>query len=248
MSFSQRLLNHEFQLNDTDDDIANYIISHKEDILKLSIQKISQELYIAPNAVMRFSKKLGYSGFSELKYSLRDEIKPTNDDSTISKQLLSQLPSNIVKTLDIIDTVTIKRIAKLIAAANCTIFAGVGDSSYFCEMLSKNLRCVEYNAQYYQHIHDMFFAVRHASKGDLLVVISAKGENERLCELINEAKEIGMHIVSITHFCDNTIANISHDNLYFWGEFREVNRYNVTDRSGLMMVIRLLSEEFWHVH
>ncbi len=245
MNFSTRLLTYEFQLNDTDDDIADYIIKRKEDILKLSIQRIAQDLFVAPNAVMRFCKKLGYSGFSELKFSLINEMKPSGDNITISSQLLSQLPSNIVKTLDIVDTTSIKKVAGLIAEANCSIFAGVGDSSYFCEMLGKNLRCVECKVQYYQQVHDMFYAVRHGTKDDLLVVISARGSNDRLCQLIYEAKKVGMHVVSITHFCDNTLASAADDKLYFWGEFREVNGYNVTDRSGLMMLVRLLSEEFW---
>ncbi len=245
MNFKERLSAHEFQLNDTDDDIANYIIDHKDVIMKLSIQRIASELFIAPNTIMRFSKKIGYSGFSELKYSLRDELKPSTEGISISSQLLSQLPSNIVKTLDIVEDSTIKRVAKLMSEANCSIFAGVGDSSYFCEMLGKNLRCVEYQVQYYQQIHDMFFAVRHGTKDDLLVIISARGENARLYELALEAKAIGMKIVTITHFCDNLLSSIADEKLCFWGENREVNDYNVTDRSGLMTVVRLLSEEFW---
>ncbi len=245
MNFSERLSVHEFKLNDTDDEIADYMKNYKGDIIKLSIQKIAQDLFIAPNTIMRFSKKIGYSGFSELKYSLQNEIKPLEDGATISGQLLSQLPSNIAKTLDIVDTAKIKKVAELMRKANCIIFAGVGDSGYFCEMLGNNLRCVEFKVQYYTQIHNMFFAVRHGMKEDLLLVISASGENNRLCELISEAKSRGMYTVSITHFCENPVANLADENLYFWGEFREVNGYNVTDRSGLMMIIRLLSEEFW---
>lgn len=70
MNFEERVYEHEWQLNETDDDIIDYIQKHKSDIMKLSIQKIAADLYIAPNAVMRLSKKLEYSGFSELKFSL----------------------------------------------------------------------------------------------------------------------------------------------------------------------------------
>lgn len=246
MSFEERILLHELLLNDTDDMIIDYIRSHRGDIQKMSIQKVAAELYIAPNAVMRLSKKLGYSGFAELKFSIQNENQPAKDGKTISSQLLEQLPNNIVKTLDIIDHGVLKRVISMMHHANCCIFAGVGDSTYFCEMLGKNLRCLERSVQYYQQIHDMFYAVNHGSKEDLLIVISARGEHERMVQLARRAGEVGMPVVSITHFCDNSLAKLADINLYFWGEDREVGDYNVTDRSGLMVLVRLLSEEYWN--
>lgn len=245
MTFEEKVIFYEFQLNDTDDDIVDYIKLHRQDILKLSIQKIASDLFVAPNAVMRLSKKLGYSGFSELKFAVQGEIRPEESGKTISRQLLDQLPANIVKTLDTIDMGILKKVAGMMYKARCCIFAGVGDSTYFCEMLGKNLRCLDCSVQFYQQIHDMQHAVTHAGKEDMLIVISARGENQRLIKLVEEAHRIGMPVVSITHFCENPIAAAADINLHFWGEDREVQGYNVTDRSGLMVLVRLLSEEFW---
>lgn len=245
MTFEERVFHHEFQLNDTDDDIIDCIRKNREQIMKLSIQKIAAELYIAPNAIMRLSKKLGYSGFSELKFAIQKELEPEEEEKSISARLLEQLPANIVKTLDTIDMLTIKKAAAMMKKAGCCIFAGVGDSTYFCEMLGKNLRCLDRSVQFYQQIHDMFYAVRHGGDEDLLIIISARGENDRLIELAREARERHMPVISITHFCENRLTQASDLNLYFWGEDREVQGYNVTDRSGLMVLVRLLSEEFW---
>ena len=63
--------------------------------------------------------------------------------------------------------------------------------------------------------------------------------------MAREARDLGMPVVSITHFSENRLAKACDVNLYFWGEDREVQGYNVTDRSGLMVLVRLLSEEFW---
>ena len=150
-----------------------------------------------------------------------------------------------MKTLDTIDVLTLKKTAAMMKKARCCIFAGVGDSTYFCEMLGKNLRCLDCSVQFYQQIHDMFYAVRHGCRDDMLIIISARGENDRLIEMAGEAKAMGMPVVSITHFYENRLAKACDVNLYFWGEDREVQGYNVTDRSGLMVLVRLLSEEFW---
>ena len=72
MNFEQRVYDIEFKLNDTDDSVIEYIRNNRSNINKISIQKIANELYISPNAIMRLARKLGYSGFSELKYALKN--------------------------------------------------------------------------------------------------------------------------------------------------------------------------------
>ncbi len=242
-TFDERVRQIELKLNDTEDDIIAYIRKHKSEIGSLSIQKMANELYIAPNSVMRLSKKLGYSGFAEMKFAVQNEQKPPK--KSISGQLMELLPRNIVKTLDLIDEDLIEQAASVMRKAKCCIFAGVGDSTYFCELLGKNLRCIDYNVQYYQQIHDMIYAVDHGDKEDALIIISARGTNERLIDLAGRGKKIGMKVISITHMSENPLAKEADINLYFWGETRMVQGYNVTDRTGLMVLVRLLSEAFW---
>ena len=244
LTFQERVKIIEMNTNDTEDDIIEYLQKHREHIGQYSIQKIANELYIAPNAIMRLSKKLGYSGFAELKFALQNEMKPQN--KTLSRQLMEMLPANIVKTLDIIDEIQVEKIATVMRKAKCCIFAGVGDSNYFCDLLGRNLRCIDHNVQYHQHIHDMIYSVEHGSSEDVLVIISARGENDRLIDLARRARKKKMKVISITHMEENTLQKESDYHLYFWGENRTVQGYNVTDRTGLMVLIRLLSEAFWN--
>lgn len=245
LTFDQRVDRIEMQLNDTEDDIIAYIRDHRQDIRRLSIQTMAGDLFVAPNSIMRLSKKLGYSGFAELKFAVQNESKP--QEKTLSRQLMDMLPANIVKTMDVIDQQTLAKAAEIMCRAHCCIFAGVGDSTYFCEMLGENMRCMDYNVQYYQQIHDMIYAVSHGSPGDCLIIISARGENQRLVDLARQGKERGMTVISITHMSQNPLAQESDLNLYFWGEYRMVKGYNVTDRTGLMLLVRLLSEAFWRI-
>lgn len=107
------------------------------------------------------------------------------------------------------------------------------------------MRCIDYNVQYYQQIHDMIYSVEHGNKDDALIIISARGQNERMIQLARRGKEKGMQVISITHMSENPLAKVADYNLYFWGENREVQGYNVTNRTGLMVLVRLLSEALW---
>lgn len=248
MTFKQRISSLAFQLNDTDDSIIEYILTNEENISNISIQKMASDLFIASNAIMRLAKKLGYSGFSEMKFSLSKESLAQDSKYGIYFEMIEKIPYNIAKTVDIIDNSTLYIVVKKILTSTCCMFAGVGDSIYFCEMMAKNIKCLNMKAEYYIHLHEMFYFISKCKETDIIIIISASGKTDRICELALEAKKRKASVISITHLCENPLADIADVNLYFWGENRNVNGYNVTDRSGLMVLLRILSEKFWKAY
>lgn len=244
MTFEKRVYAHEFKLNDTDDSIVEYIRANRKNLVQISIHKIAGELFISPNAIMRMAKKLGYSGFSELKYSLQKEDNP-GDTITAQQQVFSKMPQNIIKSLDVMEESVLKELVSHMLAADKILFAGIGDSVYFCELFGRYLRCLNKKTEYYQQIHDVEYGARQCEPGDFILIISASGETKRLVDLALDARERGIDVYCITHFGDNSLSRACKGQLCFWGEPRIVNGYNVTDRSGLMMVVRLVCEEFW---
>lgn len=131
VTFEKRVYEHEFKLNDTDDSIIEYIKANREDIQKISIQNIANSLYISPNAIMRTAKKLGYSGFSELKFTLQKENNP-KDNRTAENRVLQKLPQNIIKSLDVLDDEDMEKLISALLNANNILFVGIGESIFFC--------------------------------------------------------------------------------------------------------------------
>lgn len=244
MDFEKRVYDQEFRLNDTDDSIIEFIRKHRSDFQTISIHKLAEALFISPNAIMRTAKKLGYSGFSELKFSLQKEDSP-EDVRTVEHRVLDRLPQNIVKSMDVLDDNVLKKFVEAMAEAKKILFAGIGDSVYFCELFGRSVRCLEKSVEYFQQIHDIEYAARHCTPEDLIVIISASGTPERLVNIAVESKKKKIPVYCITHYGDNLLSRNCDEQLCFWGEKRMVNGYNMTDRSGLMMLVRLVCEEYW---
>ena len=59
--------------------VAKYLISHKLEINKISINDIAKTTYTSPSTTVRLAKKLGYDGWKELKREIVDELKYIND-------------------------------------------------------------------------------------------------------------------------------------------------------------------------
>ena len=56
--------------NETDKAIVSYLLKYPEAASQLSLLELAQKLYVSKSAIFRLSKKLGLSGFSELKFEL----------------------------------------------------------------------------------------------------------------------------------------------------------------------------------
>lgn len=242
MKFDDRILLYEYKLNDTDDMIIEYIKKDYNNVLNKSIQKIAEELFTVPNSIVRLSKKLGYKGFSELKYELKQQL----DGEIKSEQNIDVITYNINKTINLIDMENIDRVVKRIKTSRKVYVLGIGDSRFYCEMLVRNLRVVNIDVECFHYRHDMIFNSQKSTKNDLFIIISVSGESKDLIEAANIVKSNNSFIVSATHFQKNSLSNISDIKLYFWAPEVLVENYNVTDRIGIMILIRIISEKVWN--
>ncbi len=241
MNFEDRVLQHEFKLNDTDDAIIEYIRENRDQLNTISIQKVAMEVFTVPNAVMRLCRKLGYDGFSQLKVLLHAERYGIIKTNTLFNQ-------NITKTLELINYDTFKEVASRINSAKKIHFIGVGESLYYCQQMADYLHCFDYKVAVYDTYREIEYRIEHCNDKDMFFVISASGQNEKINQWIKDVKKKNVYIVSITHFYENPLAMLADIPLYFWGPDKKINGYNVTDRTGMMMMLRELTELFWQMY
>ncbi len=246
MKFNERIYDLEFRLNDTDDLIIEYIQKHRDEIGSISIRMIADELFMSPNSIMRTCKKLGYSGFSELKFSIQNEDNPREMKSA-GGIVLDKMPQNIIKTIDVLDEDVLRSIIDTMVSAKKILITGIGDSVYFCELLGRYLRCLDKRVDYFAQIHDMEYTAKFYGEEDLVFVISASGNVQRLVKLVENIKkrESKTPVYCITHYGENAQSKVCDKQLCFWGERKVIDGYNVTDRAGLAMLIRILCEEYY---
>jgi DNA-binding MurR/RpiR family transcriptional regulator len=239
MQFEERIHKFEYKLNDTDDQIIEYILKNKKDFVSLSIQSLAASLFTVPNTITRLSKKLDYDGFSHLKNSIKEELEsakaPVEDSSYFYIQ----------KTFELIDMEQIEMAAKMLYDAKHVLLFGVGDTADFCEIMVRNLRVVGKSSEHYIHRHEMIHMLDQMNKQDVLFLISLSGETPQILEMAEKAKQREIPIISLTHFTRNSLQEAATVNLYCYAPKKEKNGYNVTDRTPVMVVLQTLSQYYW---
>ncbi|UOK56677.1 hypothetical protein MGI18_17850 [Bacillus sp. OVS6] len=116
MYFEDRVRKFEYKLNDTDDQIIDYIVKNRKQVVNASIQSLAANLFTVPNTIIRFSKKLGYDGYAHLKNSLKEELHSDHEKQEDSLQY------NLKTTFDLIDIDIIEKVSKMIYEAKRVLF------------------------------------------------------------------------------------------------------------------------------
>lgn len=89
--------------------IYQYFKDHLNNIVYLSLSDICKELYVSNATVIRFCQKLGFKGFNELKFQLKNELNLTNK-STNAWDTIPHRTSILKDFIDNIDDKIIEQI------------------------------------------------------------------------------------------------------------------------------------------
>lgn len=120
MEFSYSLVG---SLNEAELCVYNYVVKNMKHVLNLSVRELADEAHVSTATVMRFCKKMGFSGFSELKYKIRETME---QQETIKNEEANSVIEYVeyIKSKEYSDN--IKKAAELIKRADSFQIFGLG--------------------------------------------------------------------------------------------------------------------------
>lgn len=217
-------------LSPTELKIANVILDNPKEIVMLSTKALSNKCGVSEPSLIRFTKKLGYSGFKEFKLKLSatlgskpNKVYPMNieqNDSALDvyKKLSAYIITSINNTMDTLSDVELQKVINFINKANKnkkTIFlSGMGASGLQAHNLQVKLMRLDINSVLYDDIHLRLEACTNLKKGDLLICITTLGSAMENYQIIDIAKQNGADVIVITQYGNTKIAEKADAILY----------------------------------
>lgn len=220
-------------LYDAEKRVADYVIGHEEKVLELSVSQLAEKCDTSQATVIRLCKKIGYTGFHQLKIRLAgeqrkqqtrtisNEITMDNLEQSLHNIMVSKM-EEIEATFKNLDREKMKEIIDIILNAATIEFTAMGntipvalDGAYKFNQLG--LKAVSSTIWETQEA----FA-RTLRKGDVLFAISASGASKTLLRIIDIAKENEVTTIAITNqdqsplaeACDYTIVTATREHIF----------------------------------
>ena len=206
ISLKMRLIYDE--MSKSEKQIADWISENPDKIISLSIVELAEKCRCSEATIVRFSKRLGLSGYQELKISLAAEgdISPINSEISqndspfdIYSKICGDIYLSLEKTKKVLDSVCLDKACRAIADADRIVVFGLGNSAAIStdaahKFLRAGLSCVAYSDNHMQVI-----AASHLSAGDVALAISHSGSSKDIVDALKLAKEHGAVTIAITN-------------------------------------------------
>lgn len=199
---------------------ADYLLEHPQKISSLNIVDYADRAGCSEATIVRFSKRLGYEGFPELKSSFDasgtngnaveyKDISAEDQPVTVMQKVFDASASALHDTMRTIDPDAYQRSVDLLCRAGTVMFCGTGDAGVVAtEAYQRWIRMGESCVVASDHDIQLILASR-LTKGDLLVAISHTGRTRTVVNVASQAKLSGASIVAITNFPISPLAKKS---------------------------------------
>lgn len=191
--------------------LAQYILENKEEIQTLTIENISNKLFISKAAVYRFCKKIGLNGFNELKVSLAKDIMkedksdidvnfPFEENDTqgiIAKKILKLYEASITDTYNSIDIKELNKVVILLNNAEVIDIYTHAHNINVAENFQDKMRGIGRSVNCPKSFYEQRCVALASNKKHVAIILSYSGKASYLPPLIEILKNRNIDVVYI---------------------------------------------------
>lgn len=217
-------------LTPTENQLAQYILQNKDQIEKLSIQKLSEKTFVSKSGIHRFCKKIGINGFNELKVKLAQDIVeeskvdnqidvnfPFDSNDTqeiIAQKLLKLYKASIVDTYNSIDLEVLNKSVKLLHNADVIDIYTHAHNINVAENFQDKMRAIGRMVNCPKSFYDQRCTATASKKNHVAIILSYSGRATFLPSIIEILHKKRIEIIWVGRLGKSVESSYIRHNLY----------------------------------
>lgn len=232
MELQQLVYSKELELNDLDLEILNYIVNNQEKVQSLGIMQLANEAHVSKSSILRMTKKLGFSGYSEFKYFLRHQAMQVSNKKQEVKNIFDQQLDDIKRTISDLRRSDINLILKLLYQSQTIYCFATGFiqkialDEFYTRMLSLNKRTLVLPNK-----TELDMVMPMITEKDCVIVASLSGETEEVKPNLLTLEMRNVPIITLTATGDNYFARHSTAHIHYYSDFFPLGKEGTPSQS-----------------
>lgn len=238
-------------LSRTEKAIAQALLEKPELICIMTLAELARETDTSDASVVRFCRKMGYTGFTEMKQAFVNALKDssimtveaiTKEDSVLDnlRKVYKSNMQTLTDTILLADGDVYESAAQALLNAKSIHFFGTGDSAAVCQLFYFKFRRLGIPGSAQSDAIMQIIEASNLSQGDVAVVVSYEGKSRTILNAMRVAKERGATIICITKMSKSPLLRLSDINLFIATSDVTTGRDIVARRVAEQMVIDAL--------
>ena len=194
-------------------EIASYILNNKDAVTKLKIQELADILFISKSAIHRFVKKIGFSGFNDLKVSIAKEnadllennsyinvnypFQAKDNPRQIAFKLLELYEKAIKDTFEYVDLDQIKAVSQLIDSADVIDVYTHAHNSNIAENFQDKMLTIGKSVNCPSSFYNQRLTVLASDQKHVAIILSYSGKATFILPIVKKLYEKGVKVIQI---------------------------------------------------
>ncbi|HAH78871.1 MAG TPA: MurR/RpiR family transcriptional regulator [Ruminococcaceae bacterium] len=236
---------------DTEKKLADYILHHAGEVTFSSAQKLGREVGVSAAAVIRFSHRLGYRGFTALKIDLAadrsEQISGLDDviSESDSMETVLQKAKNLNGMLQdqafhMVNTESLQRAVDVLRKCRNVYLFGFGGSGIVCTDFMEKLSRIGRSVIYRTDLHDQIAMAALMTERDVALAVSYSGRTREVNTGMRLARELGATTIAVTQFKKSPLTRLADILLYIPTTERELRIGAIASRNASLILTDLL--------
>ena len=213
-----------------EEDIAQYIIEHQEELEKLSTRAIAKATYTSSSAVIRLEHKLGFEGYNDLKKQHIEEqaylnshfqnidanipFSQDNNMMSVAGAIKEVMIESANDTLSLIHHDSLQQAIKILHKSNNIYVFGFGAYVPLATSFQMKMSRIKKHVVVQSFVGEEKYQADMLNQDDCAIIISYSGENSSLISVASLLKENNIPIIVITSIGENSLSSYAMCLLY----------------------------------
>lgn len=254
-NYRDRIQNRYSILSSAEKIAADFILKNGPLCTTMSIQEMAEKSGCSSATIMRFCTAVGYSGFSELKFQIKEmssdfskenvSISYNDSASSIKQKILQFTQLNLNETVQVLDSDSLDKAARALAEARRIALCSMGSACGVALAAANHFLSLGKDAAFYSDELLLLRSVSNLSENDVLIGINYDGYSRSVADAFKLAKSRGTTTILMTSFTQSLIAKYA--DIILLTPIR--NNSNILNFSSTticqMMIVQLLISSTW---
>lgn len=191
--------------NETERSILAYLLQHQREVAESSVHRVAERTFTSASSVMRLTKKLGFSGFAELKYFIRTSLAEASPGEGVD--LLAAQREDLEATMAQLERVDLEPIVRRIHESSAVYCLGTGFAQRTAvSEFSKSLLTNGKSSSVIPDLTELRVGLPMMKPEDLMVLVSLSGDTPDYAEIPQMLALRGIPTLAVTRLSSNRMS------------------------------------------
>lgn len=211
------------ELSANEKKIADFILNNSALIRDYSSQNLAASVGVSQSSIIKFSQKLNYRGFTDLKLAIHESVvksengeqadvvmrRPEDRIDSVALQLYNVKNEALLTTMDLNDEDRILSAVSVLEKSQRIQIVALGAGSLVARNFASLLIQIGKSVIAEVDTYIQLSSIATLGKGDAVLVISHAGQSSKMLKMTQEAKKVGVTIISLTNYNANPIRALA---------------------------------------